>query len=152
MAWTTLIIRTPGKVNVSWWNTLRAAIVELQNFVGLAGVPLTGFTIANNQVAAANVTGLLFSSAANLAANIEVSIRRKTATALSEVVATGFLSVTYREQSSLWEVTPILNGDDTGVTFSITAGGQVQYTSTNIAGTSYVGKMSFKAAGLGLGV
>ena len=103
----------------------------------------TTFTIANNQASPANVTGLSFSSASHRGAIVEYDITRKTATASSEVRAIGSLILVYRTETSSWSMEEQSNHDDVGVTFTVTAGGQVQYTSTNISGSSYVGTMNF---------
>lgn len=97
--------------------------------------------IANNQVAAANVTGCLFDSAITKSARIQVGIRRSTST--TKVAATGYLWAYFDENTSTWQLIDNVSGDEDGVTFTITAGGQVQYASDNQAGTGYLGNMSF---------
>lgn len=150
MAFTTIPIRetgrTAGRVAAAWFNTLRTAILELQSLVGTGSIVPTDFTIANNQASAANVTGLVFSSADTKSVKVTADIRRKTATASSEVVAHHILFLQYRDQTSTWEVASSeAKGDDSGVTLTVTSVGQVQYVSTSIAGSSYTGTMRFKA-------
>lgn len=143
--------RITGRVGASWFNTLKTAIEELQALLGSSAVVPTNFTIANNQAVAANVTGLSFSSADTKSVVVTADIRRKTATGSSEVVAQQILFLQYRDQTSAWEIAADeAKGDASGVTFSITSGGQVQYTSTNIAGSSYTGTMRFKAEAIDL--
>lgn len=144
MSFTSIPERTNGqKIFYDWFNSLRTAGIAVETFLGGGYVGETSFTIANNQGAAANVTGLVFASASYKAAHIFVKIQRKTDS--SETVSVGVLKVMYRTATTTWEILDELGGDFTGVTFSITAGGQVQYTSTNQAGTNYTGTMKFKA-------
>ncbi len=146
MAFSDIAVRENGQdVTYSWFNALRTAGMALAAFMGAGFIQETSFTIANNQGAAADVTGLSVSSASYKFLQVFVSIRRKTATASSEVLALGRLSLMYREETSAWDLVPVFDGDDVGVTFTISAGGQVQYTSTSIAGSSYSGTMKFKA-------
>lgn len=104
--------------------------------------PSTTFTIANNQSSAANVTGLVFASTIRHA-EVFVSLYRKDS--LQEKASIGKLFI-QQKPTGTWSIEPESNFDTfvtTGVTFSITSGGQVQYTSTNYTGLSYVGTMKF---------
>lgn len=134
-------VRTPDQlVDVSWWNTLRTAAVYLENLIGGA-IARTVFTIANN-TGPSNVTGLLLSSVDTLAANASFHLRRKTSA--GKLAAQGVLRLFYRTDDSTWDIQTEIFGDDCGVVFTVTAAGQVQYTSDNMAGTSYVGTLTFK--------
>lgn len=131
-----------NRVVASWFNQIRTALIDL---FGGGSIGETDFTLANNQGSAANVTGLSVSSASYRGAVVEYDITRKTDTASSEVRSMGQMFLQYRAQSSAWEIAGIQeNGDDAGITFSVTSGGQVQYTSTNISGSNYVGKLTFR--------
>lgn len=100
------------------------------------------FAVGNNQVAAANVTGILFDKTKEYGGRVPYHLHRHTDTGGSEVVAMGQLLVRYKPQADSWDLTDnIMAGDDHGVTFSITGAGQVQYASTNISGTNYVGEL-----------
>jgi hypothetical protein len=132
-----------ANIPASWFNTLRDAGVALENFLGGGFVAETSFTIANIQVAPANVTGLVFNSASYKGAQVFVEVRRRTGT--NESVSIGRLLLFYRENTAAWDLVDELGGDDDGVTFTITAGGQVQYISDNMSGSGYVGTMKFKA-------
>jgi hypothetical protein len=103
----------------------------------------TSFTIANNQSSAANVTGLLIDGASTRSFILDYSIYRQTATALSGVAQVGQLRGVYNTQSASWFMSDDFSGQNAGVTFSILSSGQIQYTSTNIAGTSYVGTLKY---------
>ena len=109
------------------------------------GSTTTEQSIANNQVSAANITSLSFSSSSYRGAVIEYDMRRFTDS--SERRAVGELAVIYNTTSAIWAIvkdTQHNEGTDHGVAFTITAGGQVQYTSDNQAGTSYAGSMKWK--------
>lgn len=98
--------------------------------VGSAGdINETSFSAANNQVAAANVTGLAFANATVRSFDAQVSVA---------IDATASLFETFNlrgiQKGASWDMAVVSNGDDSGIVFSITNAGQVQYTSTNEAG------------------
>ena len=92
-------------------------------------IPETSFSAANNQTSAANITGLGFSPA---------SVRGFTALVTVSIDATGDLFETFEligiNKGSSFEMAVSSVGDDSGLVLSITAAGQVQYTSSNVAG------------------
>lgn len=99
-------------------------------------------TIANNLASPTNVSTLIFDSGLVGAAIVEYHLTRSViGTSISEL---GTLALDY--SGGVWYMERELNsGVDTGVLFSITNTGQVQITSSNIIGSSYVGSMSFRA-------
>lgn len=138
-------IPTQGQ-NPPWGEDLSALLIAMvASLNGLQGpndILLTPFTISNNTSSSANVTGALFDTTKVRAAIIDYSIYRSTSTTeLSEV---GTIYLTYKSTAGTWDMSQTYGGDS-GVTFSITAGGQLQFTSTNLSGTGYVGKMKFSA-------
>lgn len=144
MAFVDVPIRLNGqKFFADWFNSLRAAGVALESFFGVGFIAQTLDTIANNQGSPTSITGFLFDSSDYRSAHVFVEVRRKTDT--NEKKSIGFIRALYRENSSTWELIDELGGDDDGVIFSITAGGQVQYTSDSLAGSNYVGEIRFKA-------
>jgi hypothetical protein len=99
----------------------------------------TSFAAANNQILAADVTGLAFAAASVRSFKAQVSVAINATTGLNEVfelvgvqLAGGFVM----SSSSV--------GDDSGVIFTITAAGQIQYTSANSAGW-VSNKINFRA-------
>lgn len=99
----------------------------------------TLFQFANG-ASAQNVTGLSFNSASVRIADIKIQAHRLSDT--TEAVALIDLTAVYRDGTG-WDIIENRHGpDDTGLTFSITAGGQVQYTSTTFSG-SYTLKNSY---------
>ena len=103
----------------------------------LSGIPLTSagdinetsFSAANNQVVAANVTGLAFAAGVVRSFNALVSV---SIDATSDLYESFELHGTQLTSGFVMSVSSV--GDDSGVVFSITSAGQVQYTSTNQAG------------------
>lgn len=103
----------------------------------LAGIPVgttgdinsTGFAGANNQVAAADVTGFAFANG---------SVKGFKAFVNVQVDATADLFESFEilgvQKSSSWELAITSTGDDSLVAFSITTAGQIQYTSGNYSG------------------
>jgi hypothetical protein len=100
----------------------------------------TNFSGANNQSSPANVTGLSFSGKNHFMARIII-----------RVDATADLFESYEligtKKSADWDLSQECSGDDTGVVFSITSGGQVQYTSPNFSGFVSL-NMDFRAEAL----
>ena len=89
------------------------------------------FTAANNQSAATDVTNLVFANASYRAATVNLSIY---------IDATTDLHANYTlqciQKASTWEMSQDYTGDVTGIVFTITTAGQIQYTSTNVSGYS----------------
>lgn len=100
-------------------------------------VPITA-TIANN-ASATSITGLNIDNLVYKGAKISYCLERKTDS--SNVQAVGDIFIIWDSADLAWRITWTSNFDDElmGVTFTITSGGQVQYASDNMAGTSYVG-------------
>ena len=103
----------------------------------------TTFTIANAQLSAANITGLLIDGISTRAFILDYSIYRKTDTALSAVAQIGQLRAVYNTQSSTWFMSDDFSGQNSGVTLSIQPSGQIQYASTDITGANYVGTLKY---------
>ncbi len=119
-------------------NQLLAAIQYLQGY----SQAISTFTIANNQSAPANVTGITFDSTMIRAADINFEVYRSDSS--NELVSIGKFSVVYKPIAGSWAILPSeFAGDDSGVTFGITSGGQLTYTSTSM-GSSYQGQLRLK--------
>ena len=102
-------------------------------------ISLTTFAASNNISSPANVTGLAFAAGTVRGFKAIVTVAITATSSLNEVfeligvqTASGFVMAT----NSV--------GDDSGVVFSITSAGQVQYTSTNISGFT-ANKIAFRA-------
>jgi hypothetical protein len=102
---------------------------------------LSSQSIANNQTSAANVSNILISGASYRSFLVNYNIYRTTNT--TEYAQIGTLQCIYKTTAATWNISDTFSGDNAGVTFTITAAGQVQYTSTNMSGTGYAGTMKF---------
>lgn len=92
-------------------------------------LPQTSFSAANNQPTPADVTGFLFSNASVRAFRALVSVSLDATSDLFEVYE--LLGI---QKGATWNMSQVSTGDDSGVDFTITTLGQVQYTSANSAG------------------
>ncbi len=137
-------------VDAAWWNSIRTALI--QAFGGTTGTS-SDFTIANNQTSYANVTGLLLDSSTYTSYQIEYRIERSTDSPLyyDEV---GVLTAYY--DGTNWAFKRAVDygnalGDGselgdygTDYLYVVPGTGQVQYKSSNMAGGSYSGVMTWK--------
>jgi hypothetical protein len=104
------------------------------NFLG-ASVPVVGdlgetsFSLANNQVAPANVTGLAFANGSVRAGFVRYSIFID---ATSDLYEAGELELIQRGAD--WVISQETTGDNSLVSFDVDNSGQVTYTSSNLGG------------------
>ena len=134
-----------------WWNTtdeeLRYDDFTRVNTLVSKDKEIS-FSLANAQ-AATDVTGLLFSSASIHRAVIEFAIRRRDDTA--EQDCAGRITAVFKKDIATWDLQVEFAGDaetgqPCGTTFSITAGGQIQYATVDFnggVGTNYAGYLRF---------
>ena len=122
----------------------------LGSIVGTGDILQTSATIANNISSPTSIPSFNFDPILVRGAVCIASIYRVTtgggATELAETV---HIYLTYKSTAGSWEIAVVGTGSS-GVTFSITNGGQVQYTSTNITGSAYSGTIKFKAQALSI--
>ena len=90
----------------------------------------TIFSFVNNQSTAADITGVSI-DAADTAIEIRYGIKREGTADLREK---GKLEIVRTDSG--FDVVQEFSGVDSGVTFSVTAGGQLQYTSSDNAGST----------------
>lgn len=133
--------------NPPWGESLTTAFEALATIVatlsGTGDILTTSFTVANNIASATNITGLSFDTSVVRSAIVYYSIYRSTLTP-TEVSECGQLILTYSSIANTWEMVQFGVGLS-GVNFTITTAGQIQYTSTNLIGSSYSGKLKFNA-------
>ena len=106
------------------------------------------FTLVNNQASAADITGLKFNYKKVSHAVIDFCVQRvTTSTGAVELTEAGILHAVYQPTSASWAIHEMTASgpDDSGITFTITAAGQVQYTTTNITGTAYLSRIFWRA-------
>jgi hypothetical protein len=89
----------------------------------------TAFSFANNQSAAANVTGFAFANATVRSFKALISVSVDATTDLFEM-----FEIEGIQKGSEWDYSISSRGDVTGLSFSITNAGQIQYTSPSFAG------------------
>lgn len=121
----------------SFFRTIQDIVFYLQ--------PETYFTLTNNLAVAANIESLVFDKRFTSSAVIDYVIQRTSSSA--ELIQSGILMAVYKPRADAWSVfeygTP--GPHASGVTFTITSAGQVQYTTTNQAGTIALSRMIFRA-------
>ena len=125
---------TPTEVASEGIDKISAHLKGIDIALGASQSLLGSFSYANNTVAAADVIGLLLTGrSAKILIKIELD-------ATADLFETRELVA--NKKSATWELADINGlGDQTNVVFSITSGGQIQYTSPNasgfVAGTFY---------------
>lgn len=98
--------------------------------VGSAGdIQETSFSAANNQASAANVTGLAFANGVVRSFSAFVAVVIDATTDSYE-----YFNLEGIQKGASWDMSIVSRGDDSGVQFSITNAGQIQYTSISSAG------------------
>lgn len=99
-----------------------------------ANLEAQSFTMNNNQASPANISDFVVDESVARAYMVECYISRYRDDN-SELVEQRSFKLLYRASTATWELGGITHiGDDSGVTLSITAAGQMQYTTTNMAG------------------
>lgn len=99
-------------------------------------------TILNNQAVAQNVSNLVFDGAITNKFIVDYGLFRSTDS--SSLAQAGRLRGVYNEDAAEWYISDDYSGQNAGVTFTITNGGQIQYTSSNLAGANYVGTLEYR--------
>ena len=99
----------------------------------------TSFAVANNQTLAADITGFAFANASVQSFDAHVSVLIDAGTDLFESFR--ILGI---QKNGVWDIAVEAVGDDSLVAFTITAAGQLQYTSGNYAGF-ISGSIKFRA-------
>lgn len=126
---------TPAQVATEGNDKVSAHLKGIDTTLGTIGstsgdIGLTSFTAADNQSSPANVTGFAFANGTVRAFRALVSITRDTLYANYQLDG-------IQKQSS-WDMSQEFVGDETGLIFTITSAGQIQYTSTNLGSTADV--------------
>lgn len=130
----------------SWGDDLHDVVVALANASnsasGPSDIPMTSFTVANNTSSVANITGASFDTTLVRSFILNYSVYRTTTT--TEMSEVGVLYGTYKSTAATWDFSQ-QRGGIANITFTITSGGQLQYTTDNFGGSTYSGKMKFYA-------
>lgn len=121
-----------------------AVTAVLNDLVGPNDILETAFNVANNQTSFTNVTGLVFNAASVRSADITYSLFRVSTASPSGHTETGTIQLAY-DNNLGWSINQGNILGDAGVLFDVTAGGQIQYKSTDIGALNYIGTMKFRA-------
>lgn len=108
----------------------------------------TTFTINNNVSTLTNINGLVFDPGTVRAANVDYAIYRISNSNPSGQAETGTIYLVYDDSApsnAKWQLAQKFEGTNSGVNFSITDGGQIQYTSNDIGSIGYIGSIKFRA-------
>jgi hypothetical protein len=115
--------------NYLWLTNFTASNIITNNVnYGISNTFSGSFAVANNVSVAANVTGLSFSNSAVRFFKADVSVSLVSSTGGSYQVFT----FEGTQNTAGWSLYQSNVGDISGLSFSITAAGQIQYTSTNV--------------------
>lgn len=136
---------TPG--NVKYYGTNGSGVKGFHDVpaVGSAGdIQETSFAAANNQVTPVNVTGLAFANGVVRSFEAQVSVVLVATSNAYEVFKLSGI-----QKAASWDMSITSTGDESGVVFSISSSGQVQYTSQNSAGFD-TNTIKFRALTLGI--
>jgi len=101
----------------------------LKKFIDPANDLEDSFAGANNQAAAANITGFAFANANVRSFKAIVDVHVDATADLFEAI-----EIIGIQKGSDWDIGVTEVGDDSQVDFSITSAGQIQYTSGNYTG------------------
>lgn len=116
----------------------------LQILIAGGGIPAASgqkTQTINNNASAVDVTDLLFNSANTKAFRVLFDIHRQSSTTNAD--ETGEIFGTFDPVANSWKVEADSKNGDAGVTWSISAVGQLKYSSTNYGGVSYAGTARF---------
>lgn len=122
------------------------AVTELlASIAGPGTINETQSNIDNNIAVATDIAGMVFNSSQTKSAIVLYRIQRDT-DSISPLTEMGQLNIVLDDGT--WKLTRmIIVGNDAGVLLDIDSTGQVQYTSSNLAGTNYTGSIKFKTMG-----
>ena len=133
------IADSQGLMSRSWQNFFRL----LRQILFPLGIERT-FELTNNQAMAADVENLVFSCRSVSYAAVDYLIQRvTTGGGAVEQVEAGTFYAAYLPTSENWALSSIPS--TAGVTLTVSADGQVQYTSTNVGGTEFISRIIWRA-------
>lgn len=133
-----------GQAATDWATQVTIALQDLQ---GLTDIPQKTFTIQNNISTFTDVAGLSFNTGLVRGGFIDYSVYRTSTSNPSGVTEAGEIVVVYDNLAapgSKWLMVQGPKAGTSGVTFTITDAGQIQYKSSNL-GAGHSGNMHFRA-------
>jgi hypothetical protein len=114
----------------------------LESVQGQDDILLTTATISNNVSVFTSIPGFSFSTASVRSIECSYIVERTTSSPAQKFVESGTIIGNY--DGANWLISSNFVGE-AGVTFSISAAGQMQYRSTLVNGSNYIGTIRFKA-------
>jgi hypothetical protein len=105
------------------------------------------FSLVNNQATPADITDLKVNSRAVSQATVDFLVQRvTTGVGAVELIESGSFILTYNPTAEDWNIslTNINSPDNSGVDFTVTASGQVRYTSSNETGTASISRVVWR--------
>lgn len=142
----TPIAEKSGLLSVTWewffrsvWERLYPLGIEKQ------------FTLVNNQATPADITSMRFDKRGVSQATVTYLVQRvTTGGSAAELIESGILIFVYRPTDDDWDINVVNEElpDDAGVDFTITADGQVQYTTTDETGTPQISNLFWRVSTL----
>jgi hypothetical protein len=138
------VVSRDGMLTASWVELFRM-LSDIVQPLGFERV----YQIENNQSIAVPFKGLAFNSAAVSQVIVDYLIQRVTIApgTTVELIQSGTFHLAYRPTSLDWDLVPMgtPGPDVSGVVFTVTADGQINYTSTAITGTPYLSRVGLRA-------
>jgi len=119
------------------WNQFFSSIVNALAYLSSEDT----FELTNNTGVAANVTPLKFDYRDVSQVQVDYFIQRVHSG--TESNEDGTFRLRYNQRANTWTLSNGPSG--AGITLTVTSAGQVQYTSSNIAGTVVISRMVFRA-------
>jgi hypothetical protein len=122
------------------WQAFFRRCGEVLRFIGSEQT----FPLVNNQGSAADITPLKFDKSYTTVVFIDYFVQRITSSTKKNQA--GIKIAVYDADANSWVISEYgTSGPDAaGITFSITSTGQVQYTSSNLAGTETISRIVFR--------
>lgn len=138
--WTSSVVDNSRFFLTPPWEKFFRKIQDMVNYLRYE----ESFTLVNNQASAADITPLTFDQRYAAYAVVDYFVQRVHSG--TEACKSGRLTLFYLVNTTSWSLTDTadVSLNTPGVTFSITSSGQVQYTTSNIAGTISLSRVTFR--------
>jgi hypothetical protein len=130
-----------GEQVTDWASAVTDALTTVQQ---PNDILTTSAAINNNQTTYVNIPGFSFDTSEVIAIEAQATVTRSTSSPAFTVVEDFHIEGNYN--GTEWTISVTTNSkEDSGVDFDITSSGQIQYASSNIVGSGYIGQVLFKA-------
>lgn len=130
-----------GESVTDWASAVTDALTTVQQ---PNDILTTTAAINNNQTSYVNIPGFAFDTSEVIEIQAEAIVTRSTSSPVATLTENFEIRGNYN--GSEWSIEINSNSkEDSGVDFDITSSGQIQYKSSNMIGSGYVGSIIFKA-------